>query len=114
MKYRLGKAPKKKWLWESIWRIFWGATTATALLVITLFVTMYFNNYSVFWWLYNTTSGVWYVAGIGAILGLSFDFVSQNLKQFKKPLAGTRAFHRLRITRSLSEAFHPVKMLKRG
>lgn len=33
----------------------------------------------------------------------SFDFESQN-SQIKKLLARTRAFHRLRITRSVSEA----------
>jgi hypothetical protein len=112
MKYQINQAPKKKWLRKAVSRLFWGAVFGVDFLAITLFITMYFNNYSVFWLLWNTISVVWQSALVGAMLGLSFDFNYQNLLKIKKHLAATRAFHRLQLELSLSKLSHAVKAIR--
>lgn len=113
MKYEHNKAPKKKWLRRIVGRLFWGAIVGIDLLTITLFITMYFNNYSVFWLMWNTISVVWQSALVGAMLGLSLEVEYLNSQIKKLPMA-VGAFLRSRITDILALPPLVVKHLREG
>ena len=59
---------------------FWGIVTGMDLFAILVIVTMNFGYHSVFYWLWDTTYGVWYLAGASAILGVSFAYSTRNTK----------------------------------
>ena len=72
---------------------FWGIVTGMNCLALLLLVTLYFGNTSVLYILWDTTSSVWYFAGGGAILGLSFGYSKSKRQVYKirKPRDGRGA-----------------------
>ena len=60
--------------------IFWGVVLFGNLFIIVLLATLFFNVYSVLWWLMDTTYAGLYIAGAGAILGISFVYSTKPSK----------------------------------
>lgn len=94
-------------------KAFNGVLIAMGLFVFVLVATLWFDNYSVLYWVMDTRYAVLYVSAAGAIVGVSFSFVAKTIQKLKSARLQSGLF-RLRLIRILSLPTLHVKRIREG